>query len=56
MRKPRKKKNKLNQKNAVAKPHDSVVRSQLQVISQLTSEVNKIADINAKILNMEEKD
>ena len=42
----------------VAKPHGkrSVVRCQLQAVKQLDSGVNKLADVNAKRLKMEEKD
>lgn len=52
------KENKPNQKKVVAKPHGKrpVVRCQLQAIQQLDSGVNKLADVNAKRLKMEEKD
>ena len=48
----------LTQKKVVSKPHEkrTVARSQLQAISQLASGVNKLADVNAKRMKIEEKD
>jgi len=48
----------LARKKIVSKPHEKrgVARSQLQAIGQLASGVNKLADVNAKRMKIEEKD
>ena len=45
-------------KKIVAKPHEkrTVARSQLQAMSKLASGVNRLAQVNAKRMKLEEKD
>ena len=50
--------NTSKRKKVVAKPHEkrSVPRSQLQALSQLAAGVDKLAEVNAKRMKIEEKD